>query len=164
MQSDSQLKHFLYKLFTKYFFYGYLTLFLMIVSVFFFYFFLHEEKYLKLLSLVPLCSFIWGASRFFPICFSTKKKFQYYRISIYRLKTRPFNEEWFKYEMYEPCMRLIIRDLCYEFGYKKEYAKLKKDYASKYNSIKAEKERVLKEFINKKNKEYQNDYLQSGRS
>ncbi len=64
--------------------------------------------------------------QFFRIIFSTKHKFKYYRISLYRLNTRGYKDSYFECEMHEPCFRIIIKDLLDSKGYANEYLLLKR--------------------------------------
>lgn len=112
----------------KYFLYGYLCItgiiFLMFVTVHIyknFPFPFNYSAFLLMLFAFPL------AGQLGRIIYSTKHKYRYYKISLYRLKTRGFKDEYFKCEMHEPCFRLIIRDLLYKNGYKTEYLALKQN-------------------------------------
>ena len=60
---------------------------------------------LSFLILIPI--FV----QFVRIIISTKQKYRYYKITKYRLENREFKEEFFIVEMYEPCFRLIVKDL-----------------------------------------------------
>jgi hypothetical protein len=56
---------------------------------------------------------------------STEHKYRYYKISLYRLKTRGYKDFYFEIEMYEPCFRLIIKDLLFSHGFSEEYKLLR---------------------------------------
>ena len=113
---------FIFKLVTKYFLYGYLYIigfFACLVSGCFFY-----RNFDFPCSLVSVLFFVCCfplATQFFRIIISTRHKFRYYKISLYRLKTRGFKNSYFECEMHEPCFRLIIKDLLKENGYENEY-------------------------------------------
>jgi hypothetical protein len=72
----------------------------------------------------------------------------------YRLNTRAYSENYFKYEIYEPCMRLIIRDVLYEYNLRNEYKILKTKYLHVNQRIEDEKTRILSEVI-RRNKQKQ---------
>lgn len=148
--SDKNLKlKFIFKFFTKYFFYGYLFLFFTILFSVLFKICLGFSSWQKIIALIPFFMIIFCLSRLIPICFSTKNKWRYFKINNYRLKTRTYNEEWFKYEMYEPCMRLIIKDLCTENNLNSEYRELYEKYSGKNVYVEKVKERLLQEAYKK---------------
>ena len=61
----------------------------------------------------------------------------------YRLENREFKEEFFIVEMYEPCFRLIVKDLLYSYGFAEEYKKLKAKCKEKDLRVEKAKERLL---------------------
>jgi hypothetical protein len=118
------------------------------VSVFFLLYFLKMtdgwKKYASFILLIPICyTFI----RFFLILASTHYKWRFYRITNYRLQTRGFNEAYFKYEMYEPCMRLITKRMLYEYGYQDEYKEMLNKYIKVNQRIEDAKNRLLESVI-----------------
>ena len=83
-------------------------------------------------------------AQFFKILFSTNYKYRYYKISLYRLKTRGYKDAYFECEMHEPCFRLIIKDLLISNGYSKEYFELKKKCRGRNFRVERAKENLLK--------------------
>jgi hypothetical protein len=81
--------------------------------------------------------------RFVLILSTTRYKWRFYRISYYRLRTRGFYENYFKYEMYEPCMRLIVKRLLKEFGFQNEYKEMLREYVKVNHRIEDSKNRLL---------------------
>lgn len=140
-------KKFIYKYFTKYFLYGYLAFLGMLASAILFVSSLKLNNYLKLFSIIPFFTFVYSLYFLVPICYSTKNKWRYYKINTYRFQTRRFSDEWFKYEMNEPCMRLIIRDLCFENNCRQEYRQMYLKYAKKNIWLEKEKQRFLNDVI-----------------
>ncbi len=144
--------HFAIKMLTKYFFYGYVCL-LGIGLLFATGFFLYRTLVFPLfyLAVVPLFFSIPVFAQFFKIILSMNYKFRYYKMSIYRLKTRGYKKEYFECEMHEPCFRLMIRDILTTQGYYDEYFALRKN--CRYRNIRVEKakeqllERVKKEHV-----------------
>ena len=65
----------------------------------------------------------------------------------YRLNTRPYSENYFRYEIYEPCTRLIVKDILYEYNLKDEYKILKSKYLKVNQRIEDEKARILSQVI-----------------
>lgn len=138
------MSKFIFKFLTNYFLYGYLCLFgaaFFCAASFVFYKNLAFPK--NLISvLFLLCAFPLLA-QFLRIVFSTGHKFRYYKISVYRLKTRGYKDSYFECEMHEPCFRLIIKDLLESSGYKKEYALLKEKCRGKNLRVERAKEKLL---------------------
>ena len=120
-----QLK-FVFKFLTKYFLYGYLCL--LGTAFFSFLTILLLKKFIfpvNLLALIFFVALLLFFLQFVRILFSTEHKYRYYKITLYRLKTRGYKDSYFEIEMYEPCFRLIIKDLLYSHGYSEEYKGLK---------------------------------------
>jgi hypothetical protein len=65
----------------------------------------------------------------------------------YRLNTRAYSENYFKYEIYEPCTRLIVKDVLYEYNLKNEYKVLKSKYLQINQRVEDQKARLLSEII-----------------
>lgn len=144
----SLLGKFIIKYIFNFFLYGYLflsgavfiyLLFLKLFTVTYGYI-----RYLQFLWFIPIgYCFI----RFIIILSTTNYKWRFYRISHYRLKKKEFNENYFKYEIYEPCTRLIVKDIMYEFNLKNEYEVLKIKYLLVNQRIEDEKVRLLTQFM-----------------
>jgi len=122
-------------------------------------------KYLQLLWLIPTG---YCFVRFIIILSSTRYKWRLYRMSHYRLKNRGYSEDYFKYEIFEPCTRLIVKDILFEYNLKNEYIILKNKYLKVNQRIEDEKVRILNQFIRKDTKEQiqeetYGEILQSGR-
>ena len=134
-------RKFVVKFFFKFFLYGYLLLLPILVSIALITILCligHE-----LLSLIFVASLIVSLFFFVKYALTSREKWRYYRIGYYRLKTRGFNEEYFKYEMCEPCFRLIIHDLCHEFGFDDEYERMRKLYSSRSVVLELQKQRLV---------------------
>lgn len=128
----------------KYFLFGYLCLLgiIILLSAAFFIYktFLFPKNLISLIFV--FCSFpVIG--QFLRILFSTHYKYRYYKISLYRLKTRGYKDEYFECEMHEPCFRLIIRDLLISNGLSKEYFELCKKCHGKNLRVEKAKEKLL---------------------
>lgn len=140
---------------TKYFIYGYLCIAGIIISIF-----LAVKIYKTVIFPFNFSAFIMSffilplVGQFGRIIASTNHKYRYYKISIYRLKTRGYKEDYFKCEMHEPCFRLIIRDLLYKNGYKTEYLALKKKCKGRNFKIEQAEERLLKKVQQKYEKKH----------
>lgn len=142
---------FLLRYFTNYFLYGYLLLAVVALSVF--------SSALAFSSGRIIAFFIFAVSAvtaaifFLKLVFTSREKWRYWRISRYRLLTRSFSEDWFKFEMSAPCYRLMIRDLCYEFGYIAEYERMKRLYSSRRVTLEMQKERLVARVLARKEHE-----------
>ena len=156
------LPKFIWEYITYYFFYGYLCLAGTIISTLTLIFLLETihgwKKYVSFILLVPMgYSFI----RFVLILAATHYKWRFYRITNYRLQTRGFNEAYFKYEMYEPCMRLIARRMLYRYGYQSEYKKMIGKYIKVNQRVEDAKNRLLESVMHDdeiKSKYKEDDY------
>lgn len=140
------------KFFARYFLYGYVLLFAML--------FLGLASFcgfslfgfpLNLIGVIPLVLIVGLFPYFFRICFSTNQKWKFYKVNTYRLRNKPFSEDWFNCEMYEPCMRLIIKDLCREYGYTDQYQKMYREYAHVDLRLERKKKELLQTVINERN-------------
>jgi len=144
-----RLRFFLNLIF-KYFLFGYLCLLGIIIllsTAFFVYkYFLFPKNLLSVIFVVGALPVI---AQFFRILFSTHYKYKYYKISLYRLKTRGYKDEYFECEMHEPCFRLIIRDLLISNGFSKEYLELCKKCYGKNLRVERAKEKLLAKVMKK---------------
>lgn len=145
-------KQFIFKLITKFFIYGYLCFLGILVCIaasYFVYKNLEFPKNLFFLIFVFFCIPLFG--QFLRIVASTKYKFRYYKISLYRLKTRGYKDSYFECEMHEPCFRLIIKDLLESNGYEKEYYTLREKCCGKNLRVERAKEKLLEKVIRRHN-------------
>jgi hypothetical protein len=143
-RSNELLGKFIILYIFNFLFYGYLFLFGCTVMGILFYklFFLLNGilKYIQILWFVPI---IYCLVRFIVILSTTHYKWRFYRISHYRLNKRGYSENYFKYEIYEPCTRLIVKNVLYEYKLKSEYKLLKNKYLKVNQRIEDEKVRIL---------------------
>lgn len=132
------------RLLTKYFLYGYLCLLgcgvVAIVAVLMFTKLPSPYKFSAFSLTVP---FLVSFAQFCRIAASTPWKFKYYKISLYRLKTRGYKDSYFECEMHEPCFRLMIKDILYSHGYKEEYLLLQKNCCGRNIRIERAKEKLI---------------------
>lgn len=145
------LIQFIFKFITKYFLYGYLCLFGIIYLFVFGIKFLIFKFPLILFSIIFFALSIPLLIRLVRIVFSTKTKYRFYKISLYRLKTRSYKDEYFENEMSEPCFRLIIHDILISHNLKREWKQLK--LKCKGRNIKLEK--IESELLKKVQEKYE---------
>jgi hypothetical protein len=103
-------------------------------------------KYLQILWFIPAG---YCFARFVIILSTTNYKWRFYRLSHYRLEKKGYDENYFKYEIYEPCTRLIVKDVLYEYRLKNEYEILKNKYLRVNQRIEDEKARLLAHVMRK---------------
>jgi len=99
----------------------------------------------KLSAVLCLIPFFICLNYYIRILSTTKFKWKFYKVYSYRLKTKPFDEDWFSDHMYEPCMRLIIRNMCYEYGYKDEYKTMYIKYAHENHFLEMKKQELIEQ-------------------
>ena len=88
--------HFLIKFLTKYFFYGYLCFFGIIIFSLITYLVMKNLLFpMNLFGLLSFLILIPIFVQFVRIIISTKQKYRYYKITKYRLENREFKEEFF---------------------------------------------------------------------
>ncbi len=151
--SERLFRCFVSKFIRKFFLYGYLLSIPAILSTCAFIIFaIHGYPILAVAAAAATAVSLYFLISF---CSTSRMKWRYYRIGYYRLSTRPFDEEYFKYDMSAPCMRLIIKDLCHSFGYDSEYAEMKRKYSSRKVSMEMQKERLVARVLARKAKEIQ---------
>jgi hypothetical protein len=142
------LPRFFFTYITYFFFYGYIFLVTTIgLSVIFAELLRVLYSWAKFISFIFLLPLGYAFVRFILILSTTRYKWRFYRISYYRLQTRGFSEDYFKYEMYEPCMRLIVKRLLKEFGFQNEYKEMFRKYVKTNLRIEDAKNRLLKSVI-----------------
>ena len=138
------LGKFIFKYLSIFFLYGYLFLSGTMIFGFLFYkFFYTTQGFIRYFQFLWLFPGGYCFVRFLIILSTTNYKWRYYRISHYRLYTRGYSENYFKYEIYEPCTRLIVKDVLLEFDFKDEYKLLKNKYLHVNQRIEDEKDRLL---------------------
>ena len=145
MRSDIKDKiRFFLKFITKYFIFGYLCLagiILLIICGYSVYRFLPFPY--NLIAIILFIGALPVTAQFLRITFTTHYKYRYYKISLYRLRTRGYKDQYFECEMHEPCFHLIIKDLLISNGYAKEYYNLKNKCKGKNIRVERAKENLL---------------------
>ena len=136
----------------KFFFYGYLFLLgCVITGILFSEFYSLSNGIIKYLQFIWAIPFLYCFMRFIIILSTTYYKWRFYRISHYRLKKRGYSEDYFKHEIYEPCTRIIVKDVLYEYNLKEEYELLKRRYLKVNQRIEDEKVRILAHVMRRDN-------------
>jgi len=146
--NDELLLKFIPKYIFIYFLYGWLFLGGTFIMIFLFWYLFNKTysyiHYLQFLWFVPMA---YCFIRFIRIISTTKYKWRIFRMAHYRLNTRTYSENYFKYEVYEPCTRLIVKDILYEYNLKEEYISLKRKYLQVNQRVEDHKARLLSDVI-----------------
>ena len=144
-------KHFIIKLLTKYFLYGYLCIIGILILFISGYFIFSTLDYPK--NLFSLIFFFLIIPLFCQLCkiiYSTHYKYRYYKISLYRLKTRGYKDSYFECEMNEPCFRIIIKDILKTNNLVSEYNDLCNKCRGRNLRVERAKEQLLSKVIKEK--------------
>ena len=142
------LANFTVKFIQIYFLYGYLFLAgIIIFGLLFFKLFSITYGFTKYLLFLWFIPSGYCFIRFVSILLTINYKWRFYKISHYRLNTRLYSEDYFKYEIFEPCTRLIVKDILFEYGLKNEYLALKRKYLKVNQRIEDQKARILSEVM-----------------
>jgi hypothetical protein len=149
-KNNALMGKFIFNYFSKFLFYGYLFLIgSTIMGLLFFSLYNFFDGLLKYLQFIWFVPIIYCTSRFGIILSTTRYKWRFYRISHYRLNKKGYSENYFKYEIYEPCTRIIVKNILYEYGLKYEYKALKKKYLKVNQRLEDQKVRILSEVIHR---------------
>ena len=137
-------REFAVRYFFKYFLYGHLFFLGILMSLALGLFIVYKVNFpwnlISVLCLIPagIC-----LNHYVRILSRTKFKWKFYKVYSYRLAKKPFDEDWFSIHMYEPCMRLIIKDLCKRYGYQNEYLSMYNKYAHENVYLEMKKQEII---------------------
>jgi hypothetical protein len=131
----------IYNIYGNIFLGGSLAIILIIINIYNIY--AHEKYFLILLILSVIVS-IYTLTKGLLITLSFKKKWKYFYITIKRIKSKGYNDNYFSMSMYEPCMRVISKDVLNIFSLSENYSKLKTKYGNEDPYIKASKEKLIR--------------------
>lgn len=143
-------KKFIFKYISKYFLYGHLFFIGIVLSLTCCRLLLDFNFPYSLTSIFFVVTLCICARYYIRILSTTKFKWKFYKVYSYRIEKKPFDEDWFCNYMYEPCMRLIIKDLCYEHGYKNEYKRLYDNYSHENHYLETKKNELIEQ-VRRKN-------------
>lgn len=57
----------------------------------------------------------------------SKKKYRFYKTAVEKLEAGKYDKYYFLNGMYDPCFRIIVKDLLYKYGLKDKYVELKQE-------------------------------------
>jgi hypothetical protein len=72
----------------------------------------------------------------------SKKKYRFYKLAVEKLDVGEYDKYYFLNGMYDPCFRIIVKDLLYRYGLEDKYVELKLE--KKVQKIPVYDEEVLK--------------------
>jgi hypothetical protein len=121
-------KDFIKKYFTKYYIFGYFCLLG----------FIPQSALIYLATLLPYpinflaLSFLTVGSillfrKWLLITCLSKKKYRFYKTAVEKLEIGKYDKYYFLNGMYDPCFRIIVKDLLYKYGLKDKYIELKQE-------------------------------------
>lgn len=125
---DSVKKSFIKKFFLKYYIFGYLCILGFIPqSVLLYSTTLLPKPY----NVIPLIPLIIGSMllliKLVRITLLTRKKYRYYKTAVKNLEIGKYDKSYFLRGMYDPCFRVIVKDLLMEYNRNSDYNNLLKE-------------------------------------
>ena len=72
----------------------------------------------------------------------SKKKYRFYKLAVEKLDVGEYDKYYFLNGMYDPCFRIIVKDLLYRYKLEDKYAELKQE--KRVQKIPVYDEEVLK--------------------
>ena len=152
-KSKALFRKFVFLYIFKFFLFGYLFILgCIVIGILFHILFSSFNGFIKYLQFFWTIPFLYCFIRFIIILSTTNYKWRFFRISHYRLSTRRYSEDYFKYEIFEPCTRMIVKNILYEYDLRGEYELLKKKYLKINQRIEDEKIRLLSHVVRKNEK------------
>lgn len=123
------MKDFTKKYITKYFIFGYLCILgTIILSVCTYLSFqLLKNPYNYILSVIIIIPAIILLRKFIIILVLTKKKKQFYDLAVIKSKNNEYDKKFFLKGMYDPCFRIIVKDVLTEYHMSDKYDDLKNE-------------------------------------
>jgi len=119
-------KTFLKKYFTKYYIFGYCCILGFIPQSLFIY---GATLLPKPFNYIALLFLTIGSVLLFRklvlITALSKKKYRFYKTALEKLESGRYDKNYFLNGMYDPCFRVIVKDLLYQYNRQKDYQDLK---------------------------------------
>lgn len=83
---------------------------------------------IKIVALFPLMvGSVLLFRKWLLITILSKKKYRFYKTAVEKLEAGKYDKYYFLNGMYDPCFRIIVKDLLYKYGLKDKYVELKKE-------------------------------------
>lgn len=121
-------KDFIKKYITKYYVFGYCCLLGFIIQSIIIYLATLLPLLLKVISLLFLIigSILLFRKWLIITCLS-KKKYRFYKTAVEKLEVGKYDKYYFLNGMYDPCFRIIVKDLLYKYKLEDKYSELIQD-------------------------------------
>lgn len=121
-------KDFIKKYITKYYVFGYCCLLGFIIQSIIIYLVMLLPPLLKVMSLLFLIigSILLFRKWLIITCLS-KKKYRFYKTAVEKLEVGKYDKYYFLNGMYDPCFRIIVKDLLYKYKLEDKYSELIQD-------------------------------------
>lgn len=121
-------KDFIKKYITKYYVFGYCCLIGFIIQSIIIYLAMLLPPLLKVISLLFLIigSILLFRKWLIITCLS-KKKYRFYKTAVEKLEVGKYDKYYFLNGMYDPCFRIIVKDLLYKYKLEDKYSELIQD-------------------------------------
>lgn len=121
-------KDFIKKYITKYYVFGYCCLLGFIIQSIIIYLAMFLPHLLKVISLLFLIigSILLFRKWLIITCLS-KKKYRFYKTAVEKLEVGKYDKYYFLNGMYDPCFRIIVKDLLYKYKLEDKYNELIQD-------------------------------------
>ena len=124
----TQTKKFILKYLTKYYVYGYCCILGFMIQSLFIYF---ATKLPKPFNYVLLGFLLVGTILLFRkwliITALSKKKYRFYIMAVHMLDKGSYDKNFFLNGMYDPCFRIMVKDLLKSYSLDDKYDELKKE-------------------------------------
>jgi hypothetical protein len=121
-------KDFIKKYITKYYVFGYCCLIGFIIQSIIIYLAILLPPLPKVISLLFLIigSILLFRKWLIITCLS-KKKYRFYKTAVEKLEVGKYDKYYFLNGMYDPCFRIIVKDLLYKYKLEDKYSELIQD-------------------------------------
>lgn len=121
-------KDFIKKYITKYYVFGYCCLLGFIIQSIIIYLAMLLPILIKVISLLFLIigSILLFRKWLIITCLS-KKKYRFYKTAVEKLEVGKYDKYYFLNGMYDPCFRIIVKDLLYKYKLEDKYSELIQD-------------------------------------
>lgn len=121
-------KDFIKRYFTKYYVFGYCCLLGFIPQSALIYMSTLLPYPIKIVALFLLMvGSVFLFRKWLLITILSKKKYRFYKTAVEKLEAGKYDKYYFLNGMYDPCFRIIVKDLLYKYGLKDKYVELKQE-------------------------------------
>lgn len=124
---DLELKIFIKKYFLKYYIFGYTCIlgFFLQASLTYLATKINNLPIRLIVFILVFIGSVLLLRKWLIITLLSKKKYHFFKQGYRMLSSGRFDKNYFLNGMFDPCFRIIVKDLLHEFGLDNEYSKLK---------------------------------------